>query len=211
MSASIAPAQGLQLSLVPCPSSFRMEFVPLSKAPLGALQLPALPFLVVLVEAAGLQWFWNHPMILPCPWVRFHAHLHCPCSRSQVVSCAWLYIILYGHRPLPGDSLPALWLPALLLWPSLRPRVCESSNLSLVLPLQGSVTYLAFVSLFGAQSESLTHSIARSFSAESLSTYAVGLADAFWLCPERAIRFFFVSVSFVDPVRIIASLAPCLR
>ena len=31
--------------------------------------------------------------------------------------------------------------------------------------------------------------------------YAVGLADALWLCPERALRLFFASVSFVDPVR----------
>ena len=35
--------------------------------------------------------------------------------------------------------------------------------------------------------------------------YAVGLADALWLCPERALRLFFASVSFVDP-----ALAPCL-
>ena len=46
---------------------------------------------------------------------------------------------------------------------------------------------------------------------ESLSAYAVDLADTLWLCPERAIRFLFASVSFVDPVRIIAPLAPCLR
>ena len=36
-----------------------------------------------------------------------------------------------GLRPLPEDSLCALWLPARLLWPSLRPRVCESSSLFL--------------------------------------------------------------------------------
>ena len=38
-------------------------------------------------------------------------------------------------------------------------------------------------------------------------TYAVGLADALWLCPERALRLFFASVSFVDPVRTVAPLA----
>ena len=152
------------------------------------------------------------PIVLPCPWVRFHDHLHCPCSRPQVVSCAWPYILLDGFCPLPEDSLRALWIPARLLWPSLRPRVYESSNLSpWFFPLQGSVTYLAFVPQFEAQSESLTHSIPRSFLVESLSAYAVGLADALWLCPERAIRFFFASVSFVDPVRNIAPLAPCLR
>ena len=81
---------------------------------------------------------------------------------------------------------------------------------SLVLPLQGSDTYLAFVPQFEAPSESLTHSIPRSFLVESLSAYAVGLADALWLCPERALRLFFASVSFVDPVRNVAPLAPYL-
>ena len=43
MSAFMALTQGLKLSLVPYPSSFLMEFVPLSDAPLSALQLTALP------------------------------------------------------------------------------------------------------------------------------------------------------------------------
>ena len=37
--------------------------------------------------------------------------------------------------------------------------------------------------------------------------YAVGLADALWLCPECALRLFFASVSFVDPVRTVAPLS----
>ena len=49
-------------------------------------------------------------------------------------------------------------------------------------------------------SKSLTHSIPRSFLVVSLSAYAVGFADALWLCPERALRLFFASVSLVDPV-----------
>ena len=71
----------------------------------------------------------------------------------------------------------------------------------MVLPLRGSDTYLAFIPQFEAPSESLTHSIPRSFLVESLSAYAVGLADALWLCPKRALRLFFASVSFLDPVR----------
>ena len=51
-----------------------------------------------------------------------------------------------------------------------------------------SDAYLTFVPQFEAPSESLTHSIPRSFLVESLSTCAVGLADALWLCPERALR-----------------------
>ena len=66
--------------------------------------------------------------------------------------------------------------------------------------LQGSDTYLAFVPQLEALSESLTHSIPRCFLVVSLSAYAVGLADALWLCPERALRLFFASVSLVDLV-----------
>ena len=70
----------------------------------------------------------------------------------------------------------------------------------LVLPLRGSDTYLAFVPQLEALSESLTHSIPRSFLVVSLSAYAVGFAGALWLCPEHALRLFFASVSLVDPV-----------
>ena len=70
--------------------------------------------------------------------------------------------------------------------------------------------HLAFIPQFEAPSESLTHSIPRSFLVESLSAYAVGLADALWLCPERALRLFFASVSFLDPVRNVAPLGQCL-
>ena len=34
----------------------------------------------------------------------------------------------------------------------------------------------------------------------ALSASAVGFADALWLCPDRALRLFFASVSLVDPV-----------
>ena len=57
----------------------------------------------------------------------------------------------------------------------------------------------------------VAHSIPHSFLAGSLSASAVGLVDALWLCPERAFCLFFALVSFVDPVRNVASLVPCLR
>ena len=63
MSTSMALAPGLRLSLVPYPSSFQVGLV----APLSALQLPALPFLVVLGEAAGLRGFWDPSFFLPYP------------------------------------------------------------------------------------------------------------------------------------------------
>ena len=79
--------------------------------------------------------------------------------------------------------------------------------LCLVLPLQGSVTFLAFVPQLEALSESLTHSIPRSFLVVALSSSAVGFADALWLCPERALSRFFASVSLIDPV----ALSPLLH
>ena len=83
----------------------------------------------------------------------------------------------------------------------------EFFPLCLVLPLQGSVTFLAFVPRLEALSESLTHSIPRSFLVVALSASAVGFADALWLCLERALSHFFASVSLIDPV----ALSPLLH
>ena len=83
----------------------------------------------------------------------------------------------------------------------------EFFPLCLVPTLPGSDTFLAFVPQFEALSESLTHSIPRSFLVVALSASAVGFADALWLCPERALRLFFALVSLVDPV----ALSPLLR
>ena len=79
--------------------------------------------------------------------------------------------------------------------------------LCLVLPLQGSVTFLAFVPQLEALSELLTHSIPRSFLVVALSASAVGFADALWLCPERALSRFFASVSLIETV----ALSPLLH
>ena len=79
--------------------------------------------------------------------------------------------------------------------------------LSLVLPLPGSVTFLALVPHLEALLESLTLSIPRSFLVVALSAPAVGFAVALWLWPERALsRFFFASVSLFVPV----ALSPLL-
>ena len=83
----------------------------------------------------------------------------------------------------------------------------EFFPLCLVLPLQGSVTFLAFVPQLEALSESLTHSIPLSFLVVALSASAMGFAEALWLCPERALSRFFASVSLIDPV----ALSPLLH
>ena len=76
----------------------------------------------------------------------------------------------------------------------------EFSPLCLVLPLQGSVTFLAFVPQLEALSESLTHSIHRSFLVVAMYASAMSFADALWLCPERSLSRFFASVSLIDLV-----------
>ena len=111
-------------------------------------------------------------------------------------------------RPLPVGSPGALGLTVRLLLPSLRQRVSESSSLfAWSFPFRGLSPFLAFVPLLEALSESLTHSIPRSFLVVALSASAVGFAEALWLCPERALRHFFASVSLFDPV----ALSPLLH
>ena len=98
-------------------------------------------------------------------------------------------------RPLPDDSLGALWL--------------GSSLSAWSFPFRG-LTFLAFVPQLEALSELLTLSIPRSFLVVALSASAVGFADTLWLCPERALSRF-LCVSLVDRSRrIVAPLAPCL-
>ena len=111
-------------------------------------------------------------------------------------------------RPLPVGSPGALGLTVCLLLPSLRQRVSESASLSAwSFPFRGLSPFLAFVHLLEALSESLTHFIPHSFWVVALSASAVGFADALWLCPERALRRFFASVSLFDPV----ALSPLLH
>ena len=110
--------------------------------------------------------------------------------------------------PLPVGSPGALGVPGGLLFPSLRLRASESSSLSAwSFPFWGLSLFLAFVPLLEALSESLTHSIPRSFLVVALSASAVGFADTLWLCPERALRRFFASVSLLAPV----ALSPLLH
>ena len=197
---------------MPCPSSFRMGLEPLSEAP---LQRPA---------AAGAS---------------FPGGPRCGCGSSGILGSLHCSSLTIGTLPRPPalhfllsagcllylELSPSGWASASACDFSLRPVAAgaltvaltaaaslrEFLPLSLVLPLRGPPPISRFVPQFEAQSESLTHSIPHSFLVESLSAYAVGLSFALWLCPERTIRFFFASVSFVDPVRNIAPLAPCLR
>ena len=110
--------------------------------------------------------------------------------------------------PITVGSPGTLGLQVCLLLPSLRLRVSESSSLSAwSFPFRGLYLFLAFVPLLEALSESLTHSIPRSFLVVALSASAVGFDDTLWLCPERALRRLFASVSWLAPV----ALSPLLH
>ena len=196
MSASTTLVPGLRLSVVPYPSSFRMGLEPLSEAPLSALQPPAPSFLVVLAVAACLRVLLDLSMVLPWPSVRFQGHLLCTSSCQQVVFCAWGILLLVRLRPLPDDSLGALGLPAHLLWPSLRPRVCESSSLSnWFFPFWGPTPISClFLSWRPRQSRSLIPSLASSWwcpcplmrwALLTLSGYVLSVPSAFSLRRSR--------------------------
>ena len=110
--------------------------------------------------------------------------------------------------PLTVGSPGTLGLPVRLLFP---PCGCESARVlpSLLGPSPSGVCdfFLAFVPLLEAMWESLTYSFPRSFLVVALYASAVGFADALWLCPERALRRLFASVSLLAPV----ALSPLLH
>ena len=98
-------------------------------------------------------------------------------------------LLLVGLRPLPEDSLGALWLPARLLWPSLWPRVYESSSLSnWFLPFRGPTPILRlFVSLRPCRSRSLIPSLAPSWwSHGPLMRWALLTLSGYVLCVPSA-------------------------
>ena len=97
---------------------------------------------------------------------------------------------------MPADSLCALWLPAHFLWPSLRPRVCESSHLSLwFFPFRGPTPISRlFLSLRPCRSRSPIPSLAPSWWSPCLlmrwalltrSGYALSVPSAFYLRRSR--------------------------
>ena len=202
--ASTTLTTGLGLSLVPYPRSCRMGLEPRSEAPLCALQPLAHFFRVVLAEVAVLGSLLCAPLTvgpLPGPpalhYLRSAGCLLCleTSPSGEASASAWRF----SWRPGAAGALTVAFTAAA----SLR----ELYPLCLVLPLRGSSTFLAFVPRLEALSESLPHSIPRSFLVVALSASAVGFADALWLCPEHALHLFFGSVSLVDTV----ALSPLSR
>ena len=127
-----------------------------------------------------------------------------------------------GLRPLPEDSPCALWLPVRLLWPSLRPRVCESSSLSLwFFPFRGlpPISRL-FLSLRPRRSRSPIPSLAPSWWSPcplmrwallTLSGYVLSVPSAFSLRRSRLSFPFAMSPLsrsvFADGIRLLRAVA----
>ena len=121
----------------------------------------------------------------------------CTSSCQQVVFCAWRILLLVRLRPLPGDCLGTLGLPARLLWPSLRPRVCESSGLSAwSFPFRGPTPISRLFLSWGppCRSRTLIPSLAPSWwcpcplmrwALLTLSGYVLSVASAFSLRRSR--------------------------
>ena len=185
------------MSFVPYPLFCQLVLVPRSVAQLCAL-MPLVPsfrvYLSLLCAPLAIGLLPGSPNRL------------CPLSAD----------CLLGLEPSPSDMASASdgrfsWHPeaaGALAVPSLRLRVSESSSLSAwSFPFRGLYLFLAFVPLLEAMSESLTHSFPRSFLLVALYASAVGFADTLWLCPERALRRLFASVSLLAPV----ALSPLLH
>ena len=104
-------------------------------------------------------------------------------------------------RPLPDDSLSALWLPVRLLWSSMRLRVCEGSSLSAwSFPFGGLSPFSRlFLTWKPCRSRSLFPSLAPSWWWHCLlRRWVLLLLSGYGLSVPLAI--FFASVSLLDPV-----------
>ena len=199
--ASTTLAAGLGLSWVPCPTSAGWGFVPYSQ------WLGLRPAAADILLPGGHRWSCGSWEVL--------GSLHCaplavgPLPGPPALLCLLSAGCFFGLGPSPsGEASASAW--RFSWWPVaagalavILPVAASRRGffpLCLVLPLQWSVTFLAFVPQLEALSESLTHSIPRSFLVVALSASVVGFADALWLCPEHALSHFFASVSLIDPV-----------
>ena len=103
-------------------------------------------------------------------------------------------LLLVRLRPLPAGSLGALGLPARLLWPSLRLRVCKSSGLSAWSFWDPTPILRLFLSWGPCRSRSLIPSLAPSWwclcplmrwAVLTLSGYVLSVPSAFSLRRSR--------------------------
>ena len=105
-------------------------------------------------------------------------------------------------EPLSQASLRALSQKALfLLALATAKRVGELQALSSVVTFVGLDACLSYIPQFVAKSESLTHSIPRSFLVKSLSDFAAGLVADLLLCSVRDLRIYLDMTRSLSPLR----------
>ena len=147
--------------------------------------------------------------------------------RSPCGSCVVVGSHLIADEGFPWwlDLDPSIWASCLCLrflfapccwrrcswWSSLRPRVLGCYRLSpLLLPLWGPPPVsLRFLSLGPSRSRSPIPSLAPSWWSPCPILRRALMSIS--CCVLRVPPHFFESVSFVDPVRLVAPLTPCLR
>ena len=164
MFASATLAPGLRLSLAPYSRSYRMVFVPLSEAPLCALQPPALSFLVVSLRMRFFGSSWISPLCFPV------------CRYASEATCAVLPHVsglsfVLGNISFWlgfGRCLIFLFAPCGCRRPYCGPHCGSESARVLSLshwffPFRGSTPVSRLFLSLRLMSESLTHSIPRSF------------------------------------------------
>ena len=127
--ASATLAAGLGLSWVPCPSSASWGFVPRLVARLAPCSCwrPLTGWSSLKLRVLGGSWF--SPLCSPG---RRSASRSTYSALPPVSRLFWACSLLLRVRlrPLPDDSLGAMWLPVRLLLSSLRLRVGKGSSLS---------------------------------------------------------------------------------
>ena len=205
--ASATLAAGLGLSCVPCPSSASWGFVPRLVARLAPCSRwrPLTGWSSLKLRVVGGSWF--SPLCFPG---RRSASRSTYSALPPVSRLFWACSLLLRVRlrPLPDDSLGALWLPVRLLWSSLRLRVGEGSSLSVwSFPFRGLLSFSRlFLSWTPCRSHSLFPSLTPSWwwpcpllrwTLLTLSGYVLSVPSA----------VFFASVSLIDPV----ALSPLLH
>ena len=112
------------------------------------------------------------------------------------------FLISDAFEPLCDAPLRALSKKVLfLLALATAKQVGEFQALSRIVSFVGDDACLSYVPEFVAKSESLTHSIPRSFLVRSLSDFAAGLDDDLLLCPVHDLRIYLDRTLSLAPSR----------
>ena len=112
------------------------------------------------------------------------------------------YLVSPAFELLSQASFRALTLKTLfLLALATAKRVGELQALASVVTFVAGDACLSYIPQFVAKSESLTHSIPRSFLVKSLADFAAGLDTDLLLCPVRALRLYLLRARSLSPGR----------